>query len=200
MGSQQPEKERPMSEVSDRYRRVAGKFTETTRAVPEGAWDDQTPCDEWVARDVVRHLVDWFPPMLHDGSGIELPSGPPVDDDPAGAWTVMSDAVQQILDEPGVHDRVFEHDRAGRHALDDAIDMFFTGDVLVHTWDLARATGTDETLDPDTVAAQLAGMEGMEEALRQSGFYGPRVEVPDDADTQTRLIAFTGRDPSWSRP
>ena len=64
----------------------------------------------------------------------------------------------------------------------------------MHTWDLARATGRDETLDPDECAAMLAGMEPMDECCGQRQ-YGPRVPVPDDADAQTRLIAFIGRDP-----
>jgi hypothetical protein len=38
-------------------------------------------------------------------------------------------------------------------------------------------------------------MEPLDEVLRQSGQYGARVTVPDDADEQTRLIAFTGRQP-----
>jgi uncharacterized protein (TIGR03086 family) len=76
-----------------------------------------------------------------------------------------------------------------------AIDQFGTNDILVHTWDLARATGLDETLDATEVGRMLAGMEPYDEAMRQSGHYGPRVEVPDDADEQTRLIAFTGRRP-----
>jgi hypothetical protein len=41
----------------------------------------------------------------------------------------------------------------------------------------------------------LEGMLPMDEMLRQSGQYGPRVEVPDDADVQTRLLAFIGRTP-----
>jgi uncharacterized protein (TIGR03086 family) len=73
--------------------------------------------------------------------------------------------------------------------------MFVLGDVLVHTWDLARATGLDETLDADEVHGMLVGMEPLDEMLRQSGQYGPRVDVPADADEQTRLIAFTGRHP-----
>ena len=73
--------------------------------------------------------------------------------------------------------------------------MLATNDILVHTWDLARATGLDETLDPDEVHSLYEGMQPMDEALRQSGHYGPRVPVPDDADEQTKLIAFTGRRP-----
>ncbi|MDQ6724661.1 MAG: TIGR03086 family protein, partial [Actinomycetota bacterium] len=58
-----------------------------------------------------------------------------------------------------------------------------------------RATGQDETLDPQRCAAMLAGMLPWDEALRQSGEYGPRVDVPDDADAQTKLLAFIGRTP-----
>jgi len=79
--------------------------------------------------------------------------------------------------------------------VESAIDHLMVGDIVIHTWDLARATGLDETMDPDLVPQMLAGMEPMDEMLRQSGHYGPRVEVPADADVATRLLAFTGRRP-----
>jgi hypothetical protein len=44
----------------------------------------------------------------------------------------------------------------------------------------------------------LAGMEPIEDLMRASGQYGPRVAVPNDADPQTRLLGFIGRDPYWS--
>lgn len=44
----------------------------------------------------------------------------------------------------------------------------------------------------------LTGMEPMDEMLRQSGQYGPRVPVADDASWQDRLVGFIGRDPQWS--
>jgi hypothetical protein len=47
-------------------------------------------------------------------------------------------------------------------------------------------------------AEMLAGMEPIDELLRSSGQYGPAVPVPDDADVQTRLIGFIGRDPKWA--
>jgi hypothetical protein len=70
--------------------------------------------------------------------------------------------------------------------------------VFMHTWDLARATGQDDRLDPDFCAHLLAGIKPMEGAIRSSGHYGARVEVPGDADPQTRLLGFIGRDPSWA--
>lgn len=181
--------------VADRYRIVAGRFSEVAATVPADRWDSPAPCAGWVARDVVRHLVDWFPPFLRDGAGVELPSGPSVSEDPAAAWQVMSDGVQSVLDHPATSGRKLEHPQAGTHPLDQAIDMFFLGDVLVHTWDLARATGQDETLDPAEVHRMLVGSEPYDEMLRGSGHYGPKVDVPTDADEQTRLIAFMGRRP-----
>ena len=67
------------------------------------------------------------------------------------------------------------------------MSQFFTGDVFMHTWDLARATGQDDTLDPERCAEMLAGMEPIEDVMRGSGQYGARVDVPPDADVQTRL-------------
>src|SRR5690606_17266781 len=88
----------------------------------------------------------------------------------------------------------------GRMPIAQAIAMFVTGDVLVHTWDLARSIDLDVDLDEAMLADQLAGMEPMDEAIRKSGHFGPRVEVPEDASVTERLLAVTGRDPAWRPP
>jgi uncharacterized protein (TIGR03086 family) len=184
-----------MSSAADEHRAVAGLFTERVRGVAAGRWDDPAPCEGWVARDVVRHLVEWFPAFLKSGADVDLPAGPSADDDPVAAWTVHSDGVQALLDDPATSDRVLRNPHIGEVPLDRAVDMFYTSDVFMHTWDLARATGQDERLDPVKCGQLLDGMVAMDEALRSSGQYGPKVEVGEDADVQTRLIAFTGRRP-----
>jgi uncharacterized protein (TIGR03086 family) len=148
-----------------------------------------------VARDVVRHLVEWFPSFLQAGAGVELPRGPSVDDDPVAAWTVHSDGVQALLDDPTTSEKVLVNRHVGEVPLDQAVSQFYTGDVFMHTWDLARATGQDERLDPERCARMLEGMVPFEDQMRASGQYGPRVEVADGADVQTRLLAFIGRKP-----
>lgn len=82
-----------------------------------------------------------------------------------------------------------------RAPLDQAVDRFYTADVFMHTWDLARASGQEERLDPGRCAQLLDGMLPLDDVLRMSGQYGPRVEVPETADVQTRLLAFIGREP-----
>lgn len=184
-----------MSGPAEDHRRIAGAFTATVEAVAPGSWDQPAPPEGWVARDVVRHLVEWFPAFLLGATGIPLPKAPPVDEDPVGAWRTQSDAVQALLDDPATADRVHNLPHIGTMSLGQAIALIYIGDVFLHRWDLARATGQDETLDPATCATMLEGMVPMDEALRQSGHYGPRVEVPHDADVQTRLLAFIGRIP-----
>lgn len=184
-----------MSEISERYRKVAGRFTQTAREVQADAWDNPAPCEGWVARDVVRHMVEWIPGFFSGTLVLTTADAPSVDRDPAGAWEALSDALQAALDDPEVAAREFEMQQ-GRYRVDDAIARFCIGDVLVHTWDLARATGLDETLDADEVHQMFEGMEPMDEMLRKSGHFGTaRVPVPDDADEQTKLIAFLGRQP-----
>ena len=184
-----------MTGVADEHRTIAAAFTERVRGVPPGGWDNPAPCAGWLARDVVRHLVEWFPGFLKAGAGVELPSGPSVDDDPVAAWTVHSDGVQALLDDPATATRVLSNRHVGEVPLDQAVDRFYTADVFMHTWDLARATGQDERLDPDKCAQLLEGMRPLDDVLRASGQYGPRVEVPEGADVQTRLLAFIGRTP-----
>jgi uncharacterized protein (TIGR03086 family) len=181
-----------LRDISDRYRKVAGQFTQRADAVPDSAWDNPAPCEGWVARDVIRHLVEWVPGFF-DGV-LVIPAGPSVDHDPASAWRVLSDALQGALDDPEVAVREFDM-RMGRYTVEVAVATFCIGDVLIHTWDLARATGLDESLDADEVHTAVEAMEPIDELLRQSGHYGPRVLVPDDSDEQTKLIAFTGRRP-----
>jgi uncharacterized protein (TIGR03086 family) len=178
--------------AAERHRRIAGDFTDLARRVAD--WDAPAPVAGWTARDVVEHLVTWLPGFLSSG-GVELDTASA--DDPEAAWTAHANTVQDLLDDPAQAAAEFSHEHVGSMPVAEAIDRFYTADVFMHTWDLARASGQDIGLERDFCAALLAGMEPMEEAMRSSGQYGPKVEVPADADPQTQLIGFIGRDPLW---
>jgi uncharacterized protein (TIGR03086 family) len=179
---------------AEHHREVAGLFTEKVLGTTD--WDAPAPVDDWVARDVVRHLVTWLPEFLHSRKLPGLPGGPSVERDPVAAWQAHAAGVQALLGGPDAGVPVDDPHLGGRR-LDDLVEMIYTADVFMHTWDLARATGQDDTLDAETCATMLAGMEPMEDAIRSSGQYGARVEVPADADPQTRMLGFIGRDPYW---
>ena len=178
-----------------RHAFVAGDVGRLVARTPD--WSAPSPVDGWTARDVVDHLVGWFPGFLAAG-GITLPAGPPVAQDPQAAWQHQADAVQAMVEQRG--EESFTHPYAGTHRLADAVDQFYTADVFMHSWDLARAGGQDPALDEDQAAMMLAGMQPIEAMLRDSGQYGPAVPVPDDAPAVDRLMGFVGRDPAWRPP
>ena len=181
------------SSPASSHREVAATFSERVAGVRD--WDVPTPVEGWTARDVVDHLVTWLPGFLA-GGGVALPEVPPVADDPVAAWWAHTDAVQSLLESPRAA-QDFAHPFAGTQPLGDALETFYIADVFMHTWDLARATGQDDTLDPHRCEQMLAAMLPVEDLMRTSGQFGPPVPVPPDAPAQDRLIGFIGRDPAW---
>jgi hypothetical protein len=70
-----------------------------------------------------------------------------------------------------------------------------TADHLIHSWDLAAATGQSRELDPDVVAGVAAWFADREALYREAGAIGPRIDAPGDA--QSQLLAAFGRSASW---
>jgi uncharacterized protein (TIGR03086 family) len=68
-------------------------------------------------------------------------------------------------------------------------------DLVVHGWDLARAAGLDEHIEPDDVAHVFARARSFGPAMRSPLAFGPEVEAPLSADEQCQLLAFLGRRP-----
>lgn len=176
---------------ADHYRDLAAKFTATVDAVPTDRWSSPSPCSDWTARDVVAHVVGSQREIVTN-VGLELPPGPSPEADPAGAWAATRDAMQEILDDPARGN--LEYDGYfGRTSLAATIDTFFTFDLVVHGWDLARATGLDETIADSDLDFVETAAAGMGEAIRSEGVCGPAIDVPEDADRTTRVLAYLGR-------
>lgn len=177
---------------ADRFRRVAATFSAVADAVPADRWDEPSPCEGWRARDVVTHMAEWMPGFL---ASVGAPIAPVPDAiaDPAATWDRLAAEIQAVLDDPARAGREIDHEHLGTVPLERAISTAITGDVLIHAWDVARATGGDETLPADIVHDMLEGMGPIADTLEASGHFGPRVPVPDDADEQTRLLALMGR-------
>src|SRR3954468_20466905 len=128
-----------MTEFLNRYRRNADAFADTIRAVPDDAWASPSPCPGWDARAVVGHVVstlDIFEKLV----GREQRPGPSVEDDPLGAFQAMRAQVEEELADPALADIEYEG-FFGRMSFAASVDQFLSGDLVVHRWDLAKATG-----------------------------------------------------------
>jgi uncharacterized protein (TIGR03086 family) len=180
-----------MSEVSKRYVRIAAALDRRVRAVPDDAWMLPSPCTEWSVRDLVAHVVAVHRRVVA-GLDASTPPPPATDLDLVGAWTAATAELNAALADP---ERAAAP-VAGRFApmpLEDMIGRLLCSDTLVHTWDLARATGQDERLDPAGVSYAFATLLPNDAAIRGPGSFGPKIDPPPDADEQTRFLCFLGR-------
>jgi len=180
-----------MSATSDRYRRLAANVTDKISAVPADKWAAPSPCPDWTALDVVRHLTQ-TPAIFFGLAGEQPPDVPPVDDGPLAAWEAARDATQAALDDPAIAEKEFDG-FTGRSTFEKGVDRFVCTDLIVHGWDLARAVGLDERIDPRDLADVRSAMEPMGEMLRSPQAFGPEIDVPAESDEQTKVLAFLGR-------
>ena len=179
---------------AEQHAQDAGRFAALTEKASAEDWARPSPVSAWTARDVVGHLVEWLPGFISRADVALTPVA--VADDPAAAWRQRAEEVQSVLEERS--DVVYSSPMFGDMPLGSAIDQFYTNDVWMHSWDLARALGVDFDLGAERSAETLTAMRPMDELLRSSGQFGPQVPVADDAPAQDRLVAFIGRDPSWT--
>lgn len=180
-----------MSDVQDGYRRVAAGFDVAVNAAASGTWDVPSPCEQWKARDVVAHVVEGHRGVIaavRGGTSTALGA----DEDPQRAWADASRALGEITADPETMAKHIDGP-TGPMAAGDIIGRFVTMDVLVHTWDLARAVGADERLDEDAVRGAYEALKPMDAMIRQPGVFGPKVEPPPGADLQTQFLCFLGR-------
>jgi uncharacterized protein (TIGR03086 family) len=182
-----------METIADRYRRLRTAFADRIRQVPPHGWANPSPCEEWTALDLVGHVID-TQGMFEQLVGRTLEPGPAVADDALGAFTAATVQVQTHLDDPVT--AAAEFDGAfGRSTFEDAVDGFLCFDLVVHGWDLARAAGLDERLEPDDIARVREATAGFGDALRSPGVCGAEISPNEDASEQDKLLAFLGRRP-----
>lgn len=175
-------------------KRVHREFASRLAAVTD--WDAPTPDTGWSVRDLVSHVIEeqqWVPYLLAGESIAKAKKQiEPLRDDLRGEWELYSFAATTAWAESTPEQRV--------HLSYDEVTMADylreqVSDVAIHTWDLARAIGADEQLDPELVEAVWTVFEPQKDTLAASGLYAPPVPLPDDAPLQARLLAVTGRDP-----
>jgi len=185
-------------EIASQHLRICRAFGDEVALVGEH-WQSQSPCGEWDARGVLEHVIGFHDILLLRPLDAK-PQRPK--DDPLGRWTMTVDALDRVFGRPRLFDGLVDVPPVGNQPRSqiDATRLvpLLSLDVLVHTWDLARAAGNHVSLDPESCALFLDGLQVEETALSKTGMYARPQQVPTDSDAQTKLIARLGRDPDWS--
>ncbi len=188
-----------MTDVLDLYRRATEQFGSLMREVRDDQWSAPTPCTDWSVRDLANHVIGenrWIPPLM-DGKTVEdvgdALDGDLLGEDPAGEWDRAAKEAIAAIEEPGSFERTVHlsfGDFPGRVYIGQVLS-----DHVIHAWDLARAIGGSERLDPELVRFAYDELGPQLDEWRKAGAFAAKVEVPDDADLQTKLLAEAGRKP-----
>ena len=178
--------------AADRYRKLANRFGALVASVPADRWESQSPCEGWTALDIVQHVVNTEADLLG-----RMPFAPEIADDlndSVRAWPVVQGRVQAVLDQPVLANHGYDG-YFGPTTFVQTVDLFYSFDLVAHTWDLARATGVREfeIVDPAEIDKVTSDLAPLGDNLRQPGILGPIVAVDPDADQQTVFLGLLGR-------
>jgi uncharacterized protein (TIGR03086 family) len=137
----------------------AGGFNHT----PADRWASPAPCEGWTATDVVAHVSGNIAGIAAALTGTEAAAFDP--DDPVGSWTSAKDRVLAAVETADLATEI--PGPFGPMPAEQLIGRLVCTDVMVHTWDLARAVGDDERLNQDDVAQAYSGLKPMDAMIRQ---------------------------------
>ena len=151
--------------------------------------DAATPCEEWQARDLLNHMLETQRYFVAAARGEDAsPPGPTppevLSDDPKRDFERARADVIETFSQEGVVDKTGP-----------ALGIAFA-DMLLHGYDVARATGQDATMPDGLAEAAYNTIHGRFTDEQRKGVFKPEIPVGTDASPQQRLLAYTGRDPS----
>ncbi|GGR91939.1 TIGR03086 family protein [Streptomyces aureoverticillatus] len=207
-GTNENENESPMpgtpSELPD-----FGPQTRLVARVADAVKDDQldgpTPCPDYAVRHLLGHVVG-LTVAFADAGRKRL--GPTTDTNPS---SVLPDIGADWREElPRLLDELAEvwRDPAAWTGETRAGGVDLTGDVagvialnelVVHGWDLARATGQEYAPDEASLGVSYAMLSAAaaETPAGEDALFGPPRPVADDAPLLDKVVALSGRDPNW---
>ncbi|MEU9638967.1 TIGR03086 family metal-binding protein [Streptomyces tendae] len=187
-----------------------GPQTRILARLADGVRDDRladpTPCPDLAVRNLLGHLTG-LAVAFRDAARKDL--GPTTDTSPEASvpdvgpgWREeLARVLGELADAWREPDAWTGMTRAGGIDLPGAVAGAVVADELViHGWDLARATGQEYVPDPAALQAAYGLLAAAaEESDRDAGMFGTVVPVPADAPLLERAVGLSGRDPGWTR-
>ncbi|TDC59621.1 TIGR03086 family protein [Actinomadura sp. GC306] len=185
--------------VPEHFVRALDGFEAVLVATPQDRWLSPSPCEGWCAVDVAGHVIAGLLVIEMRAAGRPLPQDDPdwrevAGEDPVASWRTVRARMMAELGPEALARRV---------ALAVGLEVTmrewlekYPLELLVHTWDLAQATGQSVVFDADLVGPALETAQQMAAGGRERGMVGPERPVPEGVDDQARLLAVFGRDPS----
>lgn len=178
------------SPIVARVTSLVHDFDARVQAAPSDRWSKPAPCDGWTAIDVVAHVAgncSWLTAGLSKAAPLAFDP-----ENPVASWDTLRDAFLAALTTSDLSLPI-AGPSGNEMPAEQMIGRFVASDILIHTWDLARAVGGDERLDPAAVTAAFSGLKMVGDMMRRPGAFGPAVASSPDDDEQTQFLKFAGR-------
>ncbi|WP_199510979.1 TIGR03086 family metal-binding protein [Nucisporomicrobium flavum] len=170
----------------DLLKPALGPTLAVLQAIGQDQLDLPTPCTDLTVRGLLEHLAEWAP-ILTAAAGSS--AAPPPAASLADALTALADA----WSDPSAWEGLTT--MGGGDPLPATfVGGMALGELVVHGWDLARATGQSPTWDDDVLAFLHREVDRTAELGRQVKAYGPEVPVPETAPLLDRALGLSGRD------
>jgi uncharacterized protein (TIGR03086 family) len=188
-----------MSDIRELHRQALDATGRLVAGIGPDQWRSATPCAGWDVRALVNHLVSGNLWAAELGAGRTISEvgrrldGDVLGADPVAAYRASGEAAAKVFAAPGALEAPCAVSYGPVPGSVYAGHRFI--DVLIHGWDVAKATGQDTTLDRRLVDACQEVVAPQAALLRGSGQYGEEVDSAPNADAQTRLLAALGRRP-----
>ena len=183
---------------------AAEAMAAVARAITDDQLANKTPCTEYDVRALVNHLLFWGPSLAGAGRKQSVPQPAAAESEvdlAAGDWRGCLLALLEDITSSWAPPSAWEGETSmgTPHMLPAPVmgDMI-VGELAVHGWDLAVATGQRPELPAGLLAHLHDTIFAGVERGREMGLYGPEVAVQPDAPTLDRILGLTGRDPAWS--
>ena len=175
-----------------------------------GVDDDQltapTPCTDTTLGDLLDHVGGLslaFTAAAAKAVGSGAPSPPPSADasNLGNDWRTRIPAALASLGEAWSDEDAWTGmtQAGGVDLPGEVAGLFALDELVVHGWDIARASGPPYAPDEREIAPLFEFLQGLVASggARQDGLFGPPVAVPAKAPLLDRVLGLTGRDPSW---
>jgi uncharacterized protein (TIGR03086 family) len=162
--------------------------------------DAPTPCDEFTVRDLLGHFIGNLDQLSGGFRGEAItdlnPRPEMLGDDPAKTYEAVTEEFHAVVREPGAMDKVISLPPPFGDVPAPVIVSFVAFDFIVHSWDLATATGQPYAPPDDLVTeADAFARQVVAPPMRVPGGFAAEVDPPPGASPLDRLVAFSGRRP-----
>jgi uncharacterized protein (TIGR03086 family) len=188
----------------DLHKEMASAATEDARVVAGAEGHEltaATPCTDWDLHTLLNHAILWTAYSAERRARDEpLPDGLTETDfvaQPgyAQAYAAQLDQAVTAWSDPGAWTR--ELNMMGSPTPSDGVGALLLAEMVLHGWDIARATGQDFHCDGPVLAAAAQAVDDNAELFRQYQGFAAVVPMPPGASAFDQLLAASGRDPAW---